>query len=112
MKVNAEGRNVNLVIGMLNREGLTRDETRMLEWKDVVALDSIALTETKMVKHEVIYPLISIRRWKVFATKAIETQTEGTPGRKGRLAILVNEYPAEHTIKLEEGIKATLLPYK
>ena len=59
MRVNGKRRNPNLVLGTLNGEGHMQDEINMLEWIDVVILDDIALTETKMVKHEEIYPSIS-----------------------------------------------------
>ena len=61
-KTKGKGRNHNLVLRTLNREGHTQDETNMLEWMDELRLDVMALTETKMVRHEAIYPSINTRQ--------------------------------------------------
>ena len=84
----------------------------MLELMNEVTLDMMALTETKMVEHEEIYPSISTRQWEIFATNAIETQTGGILGRKGGVTILVKEYLAEHTMTLQPGIEGYLVAIK
>lgn len=76
---------------------------------DEVTLDIMALTEKKMVEHEEIYSSISTRKRESFATKAKKTQTRGTLGKKGGVAILVKEYLAEHTVKIEAGVKGYLV---
>ena len=75
-------------------------------------LDVMALTETKMIKHEAIYSSISKKKWKSFSTDAIETKSGETLGRKGGVTILIKEYLAEHTVILQTGIEGYLVAIK
>ena len=95
---------MRLVVGHLNIEGVSGDLTPMYRWLDKIGMDVVALTEMWLSRNRDIFPAPADRGWKAWHERARDGSHDYVLESSDGVTILVRDYLAGHVSQKVERL--------